>query len=148
MVVDHLRNYKIYQALSRRISVGLAYLFETDFTQLEVGKYPIEGEDVFAIINDYALKPESEGRLEGHREYIDIQYLARGGESIGYVPYRGQQMVSDYNDAGDYVFYSGSSSLVRLEERMFAIFYQEDLHMPGIGHPDETVRKVVVKVRK
>ena len=148
MVVGHIDNIETYQTLSRRISVALAYLQCTDFSQLELGEYPIEGRDIFAIVNDYALKPETEGRLEAHREYIDIQFLARGGESIGYGPYRGQQMISEYNVEGDYAFYAGSSSLIRLEEQMFAIFFPEDLHMPGIGDPGEKVRKVVVKIRK
>ena len=148
MIVDHLDNMKKYQSLGSRISIALAYLQATDFAQFEIGEYPIEGRDIFAIVNDYALKPETEGRLEAHREYIDIQFLAQGGESIGYVPYRGQQMLSEYNVEGDYAFYAGTSSLIRLEQQMFAIFFPEDLHMPGIGDPDERVRKVVVKIRR
>ncbi len=148
MIVDRLENIQTYQPLGRRISVALAYLQTTDFSQFEIGEYPIEGKDIFAIVNDYALKPETEGRLEAHREYVDIQFLAQGGESIGYVPYREQQMISEYNAEGDYAFYAGTSSLIRLEQGMFAIFFPEDLHMPGIGDPNERVRKVVVKIRR
>ena len=148
MVVDHIENIETYQVLSPRISLALAYLQGTDFSQLEIGEYPIEGRDIFAIVNDYALNSETEGQLEAHREYIDIQFLAQGGESIGYVPYREQQMISEYNAEGDYAFYAGTSSLIRLEQGMFAIFFPDDLHMPGIGYPDEKVRKVVVKIRR
>ena len=148
MIVDRLENFGKYMALGQRISDALAYLNTTDFSQLDTGEYSIEGKDIFAIISDYALKPESEGRLEAHRDYIDIQFLAQGGESIGYIPYDGQQVLSEYDEKGDYTFYVGSSSLIRFEQGMFGIFYPEDLHMPGIGKSGERVRKVVVKVRR
>jgi YhcH/YjgK/YiaL family protein len=148
MIVDRLENMQKYQPLGRRISVALAYLQATDFSQVEIGEHPIEGKDIFAIVNDYALNSETEGQLEAHREYIDIQFLAQGGESIGYVPYREQQMISAYSAEDDCACYAGTSSLIRLEQGMFAIFFPEDLHMPGIGDPDEKVRKVVVKIRR
>ncbi len=147
MIVDCLKNAELYQALGPRISIALDYLAGTDFAQLEAGEYPIEGRDVFAIINDYLLKPEEEAKLEAHRLYIDIQYLVKGSETIGYVPLKGQQPISEYDKAGDYLFYAGDSSLIKLSEGMFAIFYPEDLHMPGIGDSAEAVRKVVVKIR-
>ena len=75
MIVDHLENIETYQSLGPRISVALNYLKTTDFSQLEIGEYSIDGRDIFAIINDYALKPETEGRLEAHRECIDIQLV-------------------------------------------------------------------------
>ena len=148
MIIDHLKNMVRYQVLGPRISTAFTYLQSTDLSQLEVGEYCIKGRDIFAIVNDYALKPETEGRLEAHRDYIDIQFLAKGGESIGYAPFAGQQMISDYNADGDYAFYAGSSSLIRLEQGMFAMFFPEELHMPGIGDPEARVRKVVVKIRK
>jgi len=147
MIIDRLDNYRQYQGLGERIFAGLIYLNTTDFSQFEPGEHPIEGKDLFAIINDYNLKSVTEGRLEAHQRYLDIQYLAQGGESIGYVPLTGQSMCSEYNEGGDYSFYIGTSSLIRIEQGMFAIFYPDDLHMPGIGAPGERVRKVVVKVR-
>ncbi len=147
MIVDRIENFEKYTPLGQRISLALAYIRATDFSQFEVGEYPVSGRDVFAIVSDYALKPESQGRLEAHRKYIDIQFLAQGGESIGYLPFSGQQETVAYDEPGDFAFYAGDPSLVHLEQGMFAIFYPEDLHMPGIGEPDKSVRKVVVKVR-
>lgn len=147
MVVDHLENSARYACLGERIARAFAYLRETDFNTVEPGEYPIEGRDIFAVVNAYALKPTSQGRLEAHREYIDIQYLARGSELIGYAPFRDQPETVAFDSAADVGFYRGEASLVRVEEGMFAIFYPEDLHMPGIGDPASTVCKVVVKIR-
>jgi len=148
MVIDLIENYEKYQSLGPRIAEALRYLRRADFAQFETGEHCIAGRDIFAIVSDYPLRAAAEGRLEAHRDYVDIQFLAQGGESIGYAPYVGQQVLSDYDKKGDIAFYAGPSSLLRLEQGMFAIFFPEDLHMPGIGEPDLRVRKVVVKVRR
>jgi YhcH/YjgK/YiaL family protein len=148
MIVDRIENFEIYQSLGPRIAEALRYVEATDFSRLDAGEHSIQGRDIFAIVSDYNLKPLAEGRLEAHREYIDIQFLARGAESIGYAPAGDQQLLAEYDAEGDFAFYAGDSSLIRLEEGMFAIFFPQDLHMPGIGESDQRVRKVVVKVRK
>ncbi len=147
MIVDSIENFVRYRPLGKRIAKALHYVHSTDFAQLAAGEYPLEGRELFATVSDYALKPVASGRLEAHRQYIDIQYLAQGGESIGYAPRADQKAIVEYEAEGDFAFYAGSASLVRLEQGMFAIFFPQDLHMPGIGDPAERVRKVVVKVR-
>jgi len=148
MVIDRLENFEKYLSLGPRISKALSYLKENDFSQFKAGEYDIDGRDIYAIVCDYALKPVSEGSLEGHRKYVDIQLLAQGGEKIGFVPRTDQDVLKEYDPEADYAFYSGTSSLIRFEQGMFGIFFPDDLHMPGIGSPDEKVRKVVIKVRR
>jgi len=147
MIVDRLVNAKSYTCLDSRIATAIEYLETTDFSVLAPGEYPIDGRDIFAIVNDYNLKPLAEGRLEAHREYIDIQYLARGAELIGYAPLKRQEESTPFDSEADAGFYQGDSSLILVEEGMFALFYPDDLHMPGIGDPQTRIRKVVVKVR-
>ena len=36
------------------------------------------------------LKAESEGKLEAHRKYIDVQYVISGEELMGYAPLSNQ----------------------------------------------------------
>ncbi len=147
MIVDRIENHSRYQGLGQRISQALRYLEQTDFSQLESGEYLLEGRELFAIVSEYALKPVAAGRLEAHRKYLDIQYLVRGGETIGYAPLCGQSACVAYDAEADVAFYPGAASLIRVEPGMFAIFYPEDLHMPGLGEPDVRVKKVVLKLR-
>ncbi len=147
MIVDRLENLERYRALDVRIYSALHYLATTDIDRLEVGEHPIDGRDIFAIVADYALKPREQGRLEAHRKYLDIQYLACGTEWLGYVPLADQAVSQAYSGESDVVFFAGESSLLQLDAGMFAILYPEDLHMPGIGDPQQRVRKVVVKVK-
>jgi len=56
-------------------------------------------------------------------------------------------VVAAYDTEQDYALYGGDVSYLRLEQGMFAIFFPEDLHMPGIDHVASPVIKVVVKVK-
>ena len=56
-------------------------------------------------------------------------------------------MSSEYNNEKDYTLYEGSVSLMKMIPGMFAIFYPNDLHMPGIYNMKKMVKKLVIKVR-
>ena len=54
---------------------------------------------------------------------------------------------SDYDEEDDCILFEGEATFVRFEERMFAVFFPHDLHLPGTGEEQTPVRKVVVKVK-
>lgn len=146
MIIDTLENASLYRALGPGIASALDYIESTDFTALAVGKHIIDGERLFAIVDDYQTISAAEVELEGHRRYIDVQYLVYGSELIGYAPLGDQIPFQEYNNAEDYVLYRDKATFVGLSVGMFAILYPHDLHMPCIGEPPVAVRKVVVKV--
>ncbi len=148
MVIDKLQNSTLYENLGDRIKKAFNYLKGTDFSKTANGKYEIQGNDIFAIVNEYNTKDATEGKLESHRNYLDVQYVAKGVEQIGYVPFNNQKPDIDYNKENDISFYSGEKSFTKLEEGMFAIFFPTDIHMPGIKLDTPVkVKKVVVKVK-
>lgn len=148
MIIDKLENSKFYENLGERIRKALNYLKETDFSKTDAGKYEIQGNDIFVMVSEYNTKDVSEGRLESHRNYIDVQYVAKGFEQIGYVPLNNQKPDVEYDEENDISFYSGEKSFTKLEEGMFAIFFPADIHMPGIKLDNPVrVKKVVVKVK-
>lgn len=67
MIIDKLSNSNLYSGLGERINKAFAYLKETDFIKMELGKYEIEGDNVFALVNEYTTKDENEGKLEAHK---------------------------------------------------------------------------------
>ncbi|MDH4321724.1 MAG: YhcH/YjgK/YiaL family protein [Desulfobulbaceae bacterium] len=146
MIIDALDNVSLYSSLDPRIGAALDYIVNTDFLTMAIGKHAIDGERLFAIVNEYQTINPTEVELEGHRRYIDVQYLVAGSELIGYAPLTGQPLLKEYDDKEDYALYRGEATYVRLSAGMFAILYPHDLHMPCIGEPPTTVRKVVVKV--
>lgn len=148
MIIDKLSNSHLYSGLGERINKAFDYLKNNDFSQMELGKYEIDGEDIFALVNEYNTKDESEGKLEAHKKYIDVQFVAKGKELMGYAPLENQKVIDEYNEQYDIIFFSGEKSFVKVDEGMFAIFFPEDIHMPGIKvNEGSQVKKVVIKVK-
>ena len=148
MIVDKLSNAHLYSGLGERIKKAFAYLKETDFSKMELGKYEIDGDNIFALVNEYSTKDQSEGKLEAHKKYIDVQFVAKGNELMGYAPLENQKVIDEYNGQNDIIFFSGEKSFTQVNEGMFAIFFPTDVHLPGIKLNEKTyVKKVVVKVK-
>ncbi len=148
MIIDKLSNTNLYSSLGERISKAFAYLKQTDFSKLELGKYEIDGDNIFALVNEYNTKDESEGKLEAHKKYIDVQFVAKGSELMGYAPLENQKIIDEYNEHNDITFFSGEKSFTQVDEAMFAIFFPTDVHLPGIKVDKKTyVKKVVIKVK-
>jgi YhcH/YjgK/YiaL family protein len=141
----------MYTGLGERIAVGLALLNEDSVRNAAPGKYEVDGENLFYIVDEYETKPIEKGKLEIHRKYLDIQYIVRGEECIGYAPLEGLTETMAYdgeNDAALYKFEPLMSKLI-LKQGSFAIFWPNEPHMPGrrIGDTAQKVKKIVVKVR-
>lgn len=132
--------------LVRRLHAGFQYLQETDFSSLPASTVQIEGDNVFAMIQEYNTKPRAQGFWESHRKYIDIQYVVSGVEHMGFANLA-QLTAGPYDAEKDLIVHEGSGSFVLLPAGMFTLLFPEDAHMPQIAvdspHP---VKKVVVKV--
>ena len=74
MILDKIENYKLYVNINQRIARAFTYILETDFSQLSLGKHLIEGEDIFALLQEYDTKEIENCKLESHKKYIDIQF--------------------------------------------------------------------------
>ena len=148
MIIDKIENINTYKNLSNRLSKAFDYIINTDLKNTAPGKYDIDGENIFALINEYQTKPESEGKLEAHRKYIDVQYVIAGEELMGYAPFGTQTVLEPYKDENDVIFYNGEKSFTKVAAGMFAIFFPSDVHMPGINAGKTIkVKKMVIKVR-
>ena len=148
MIIDKIQNSHIYKNISERINKSFEYIRTTDLKNLPASRYPIDGENIFALVSEYKTKSEQEGKLEVHKKYFDVQYVISGEELMGYVPLGNQQILEPYKEENDIVFYTGDNSFTKVSEGMFAIFFPEDVHMPGIASSkSSSVKKLVIKVR-
>ena len=148
MIIDKIENAHLYKNISERINKSFEYIRTTDLKNLPAGRYPIDGENIFALVSEYQTKPEQEGKLEAHKKYIDVQHVISGEELMGYAPLGGQKVLDPYKEENDIVFYTGDKSFTKVSEGMFAIFFPEDVHMPGIASgKSSSVKKLVIKVR-
>jgi len=148
MIIDQLKNSGTYAVLGERIAIALKYISETDFSAVEPGKYPIDGDLIYAAVSEYHTKPVSECKIEAHKKYIDVQYIISGKETMGVTLLNGQVPSVPYNEEKDCVFYDEPTSPVNFEAGMFAVYFPQDLHQPCISIGKGCmVKKVVVKVR-
>ncbi|UAY77542.1 YhcH/YjgK/YiaL family protein [Pasteurella canis] len=132
------------------INIALDYLANTDFDALEVGRYPIVGDRIYAQVLDLDTQEKTTIRPEVHRRYIDVQYLHSGTERIGVMPDLGQYSIAqDYDNERDILFYQDVENEVELIMRPgnFAVFFPQDIHRPACLDQQSTkIRKVVVKI--
>ncbi len=150
MIVDKIENAQLYADLSDDIAKALAFLKDTDFAQKKDGRYDIDGDNLYYIIQRYQTKPIGQGKLEAHRKYIDVQFVADGEELLGYAHLENLETQEPYNEEKDCVLYEVSENItnVTLMPGTFCILFPDDAHMPcrELNGPSN-VLKVVVKVK-
>jgi biofilm protein TabA len=147
MIADRLINADLYRNVHPRLAAALDWLRSTDLMTLPLGKTVIDGEHLFALIQEYTPKPPELGKFEAHQRYWDVQYVARGVERMGWANLAEMVVSEPHSQERDVAFFTGSGSFLRFPAGSFAIFGPQDVHMPGVLAEDETlVRKVVVKV--
>ena len=84
MIIDALANMDFYKNLNESLYKGLRFLRETDLVALPVGRYKIDGDAVFALVQEYETHLPEECRWEAHYTYTDIQYIVEGSEKMGW----------------------------------------------------------------
>ena len=149
MIADALTNAFFYRTISPGIARGLLWLSEVDDTIAD-GRYEIEGDDVYALVQSYETVAAASKSFEAHRRYVDIQYVVKGCETIYHAGFDGLAIAQPYQEANDYELLHApeESTAVLLNEREFAIFFQHDAHKPGChGSTPGAVKKIVIKVR-
>jgi YhcH/YjgK/YiaL family protein len=149
MILDHLQNHHRYLPISPLFKKAFEHLTTTDLHKLDLGKHLIENEDLFVIVMEYPTKSIEECVMENHKKYIDIQYMILGEELMGVTTFAGQTPTTPYDETKDAAFYEKQySSLIKVHEGQFAIFFPQDLHMPCLKTEKEClVRKAVYKLR-
>jgi YhcH/YjgK/YiaL family protein len=147
MVSDRLSHSHLYRALSPRIAAAFDYVSTTDFSALADGRYDIDGDHLFALVQRYPSKPLAEGRWEAHRKYIDLQLVVSGIEQIGYVSID-QLAAEPYDAERDLTWLSGTAGQwITVPAGHFMLLWPGDAHMPGVHVGSSTpVTKVVVKI--
>jgi len=147
MIVDLLKKWGDYAWPNERFGMGFAHLEELG-ADIADGRYELDGDDLFVMVQTYKTKPRDGQEFEAHRDYADIQILLDGKESILWAPREGLTVTKPYKpDIEFYALIPGATDLV-LRPAQFCVFLPDDAHAPCIVHETPcTVRKAVVKVR-
>lgn len=144
MILDTIDKLDQYASLNPLFAQAIEYLKQTDLQALPVGKVQLKGNDLVVNVNETNPKTKEEAKLETHRQYVDIQIPLSGPEVMGYTP--GDALPdAEYNAEKDITFFPGlAESYFTVKPGMFAIFFPQDGHAPGIT--ETGVKKIIVKV--
>jgi len=149
MVLDTLENSALYESLHPRFHKAFHFLRTMPLLSLTAGKHPIHGNDIFALVQEYTTQEYVDQQMEGHKKYIDIQYVISGKEKIGHMLYQGQPVAKPYDLEGDYHLFKQPPAIFSiLSQGQFMIFFPQHLHLPSLSITNPApVKKIVVKVR-
>ena len=148
MVFDRLEHASLYEGIAKHIHLAFGFLRRADLATLATGKYPLAGEDAYALVQTYTTKPADQAKWETHRRYLDVQFVQSGVERMGYGHVSDFEPAVPYNEQGDYQHFTGDGSDIVMKPGTFAIFSPQDCHRPTVAVDQPTqVRKIVIKVR-
>lgn len=127
------------------------FLNAHDLKGLQVKRYDIIGDTLYAPVSEYPSKKEGDAMFEVHRKYIDIQYVISGEEQIGVAPLSSRdKTLVPYDEAKDIEFMTVTDSTYhRATPENFFIFFPSEVHKPGmrVGEDSTMIRKIVIKVK-
>jgi len=150
MITSTLSQLSWYKTVSPHFAKAIDFALSTDLASLPVGRHDIDGDNVFAIVNEYTTKPLEECDPECHRDYADIQVMITGTEKFGYAPLSGQQPSVAYDEEKDVALFSipgDDLSYIRLSPGQFIVFFPSDIHQPEVcNQQPELVKKLVLKI--
>ncbi len=147
MIFDTLKNVDNYKGLGR-VYDALKFLSETDLSKIELGRYELDGDNIFYMVQSYDTDP-SKTVSEAHRKYIDIQFMVEGEEIIGVADISSEKELTEAKEENDVWFYNCKTEPLVLSAGKYMVLYPNDLHCPGVATNGTalTCRKVVVKVK-
>ncbi|MFT4172959.1 MAG: YhcH/YjgK/YiaL family protein [Rhodocyclaceae bacterium] len=141
---DHLD--RIYPAA---IAHAVRHLAQADFATAPVGGYSLN-DDIRVQIIDTDTREVATTRPEVHKLYIDVHFVVRGSERIGFAHDTGEHRLIEEHPDRDLYFYEDAGpheQFMSLRPGYFVVFFPWDVHRPAcVDGAPASLRKVVVKV--
>ena len=146
MIVDHIKNAHLYASLNPYFKAAFECLKNVKPEDFEKKKAEIDGSNLFLLYFDTEGKGKDGVKLECHQKYLDIHFVFKGSDLIGY---KETSFCKDINTddmaANDYKLFNDKPvSEVLINEGYFAIVFPGDAHAPLMG--TEKFMKVVAKI--
>jgi biofilm protein TabA len=146
--IDKTEFARQYQINKNYWDRAFAFLKEQDLQTLASGRYPIDGDNVYAIVTENPTKDYDSTKWESHRNYVDLHCVIAGEEQIGICPVSALTVTRSYDASKDLANYSGTGEIYTAQPGTFFLFFPADGHRPGITtgnkKPD---KKIVIKIR-
>lgn len=151
MICDNLRNCETYYGINSRFEQAFDFIKKAVAENYPVGRYEIDGDNLYAMVQEYNTNLLANAKFEGHKRYIDIQYIVSGEELMKVADISKVTASTEYDAGKDCGFFenAGDASVLLVQQGEYAIFFPQDIHMPGVAPNDKpaAARKIVVKVK-
>ena len=107
MIVGLLSDVSAQQSLLPAVLVrSIEALMKLDPGRIEAGRYELEGDKLFALIQDVESRSFEESRTEAHSKFADVQIPLSASERYGFsLPQAGLALIEDRMGANDVAFY-------------------------------------------
>lgn len=121
-----------------------------DLENLTTGRHDLTDQIYMNVMESTTVASEDK-KAELHHQYIDIQVLISGAETIEYgVEYPNLADCTAYNEKDDYQLIDDipQKSAVTLRPKMFAVFFPYEPHKPccNVDGQATELKKLVVKI--
>ena len=141
-----------YEGYHPRFAKAFAFMRRPDLASLKPGRYEIDGDNMWAMIQEAKLTPFGDvQRTEVHGKYIDIQAPIDGPETIGLLKLDPKERAAlDFDEAKDYALFDRKTRAYTFLPGDFGVFVPPyGAHAPCKSLDGAThVKKLVIKVRK
>ncbi|KXT73058.1 putative sugar isomerase involved in processing of exogenous sialic acid [Streptococcus sp. DD10] len=147
MIFDDLKNVTRYKGIHPNLDKAIDYLYQYRKDTFELGKYEIDGDKVFLVVQENVLNQEDSDQFEYHKNYADFHLLTEGHEFCSY----GARVLDEavaFDDNADIGFVHCQDCYpLLLGHHNFAIFFPREPHQPNsYAGLEEKVRKYLFKI--
>ena len=134
------------------VGAALDALERMNAVSLAQGRYDIDGDRLFCLVQDATPRLLEDSRAEAHRDYVDVQLPIGATECFGFaLPQPGLNVVEDAMDERDIAFFATPENECFLDVApgSYIVFWPGELHRPCVAIEGcEPFRKIVVKIHR
>jgi YhcH/YjgK/YiaL family protein len=151
MIISDLEHITKQAAMTPALQKAINYLRRLPKGELPADKVEVDGSRVKASPSAYESIVTETPKMEGHRKYIDVQYIVSGEEDIAWTPVERIAVTQAYDENKDNFYGTTPASRIArmtLRAGQVMLLYPEDGHAPklAVGGKSSPVKKIVVKV--
>ncbi|HEY9002100.1 MAG TPA: YhcH/YjgK/YiaL family protein [Mucilaginibacter sp.] len=143
--VEFMKQYENNKALWDKV---FAFLNDSKLATMAPGKYPIDGDNAYAMISNGPPKKLEDVKWESHKKYIDLHYVISGKIKIGMAPVVKATVTEPYSESRDAANYNVDGKFLTATPKEFFLFFPQDAHRPDIKIDGaDSLKKLVIKIR-
>jgi YhcH/YjgK/YiaL family protein len=125
-----------------------AFLGDSKLSTMAPGKYPIDGDNAYAIISAGPPKKLEDVKWESHKKYIDLQYVISGKVKLGMAQVSNATVTEPYSESRDAANYNVEGKFLTATPKEFFLFFPQDAHRPDIKvEGADSLKKLVIKIK-